>query len=115
VVRGDRPYGQRKVELWYRIANAASTAMKNQRWLRGGRACIDMHASCGVNLIAGTDELRWGTSLLSLQVAYPFDTYVFCERKRRLASALAERIADPNLFGFHVLDLDLGRRTSESS
>lgn len=109
-VRVDHPYGRDKVHLWHNFASAASTAMRGQRW-SAGRACVDLHASCGINRITETGELRWGSALAALWLAYPFDTYVFCERNQKDAAVLAERIEDRDLFGHYVLTLDLGTET----
>lgn len=108
VVRPDHPYGRAKVKLWHDYASAAATAMRGKPSMPW-RVCVDMYASCGVNQVGG--ELRWGSALLALQVAYPFDMYVFCEEKPKLASALAERIADRDQFGYDPLLLDLGSKT----
>jgi three-Cys-motif partner protein len=104
-VRLDHEYALEKVELWWRMASTASLAMR-RKW--PWRACIDTHAACGVNRIRETNELRWGSALLALQISYPFDMYVFCEQNRRSAMALTERIADDDLFGYDPLTLDLG-------
>lgn len=88
------------------MAGTASVAMRHKRWLPW-RACIDLHAACGVNRITETGELHWGSALLSLQIAYLFDMYVFCDESRKATTALTERIADDH-FGYEPLALDLG-------
>jgi len=106
MVRPDHKYGLEKVELWWRMAGTASAAMRHKRWIPW-RVCMDMHSSCGVNRIKETGKLHWGSALLSLQIAYLFDMYVFCETSRRAATTLTERIADDH-FGYEPLALDLG-------
>lgn len=80
--------------------------MRNKRWIPW-RCCIDMHAACGVNRIKESGKLHWGSAPLSLQIAYPFDVYVFCEQDPKAATALTERLADDH-FGYEPLSLDLG-------
>lgn len=106
MVRDDHEYGLEKVKLWWRMAGTASVAMRNKRWIPW-RVCIDMHASCGVNRIVETGDLWWGTAPLALQIAYPFDMYVFCDQSPAATRALTERLAD-DAFGYEPLGLDLG-------
>lgn len=90
------------------MAQTASSAMKD-KWRY--RVCLDLYAGCGVNLIQERNKLWWGTAPLSLKIAYPFDTYVFCEEDSKCATALTERLADPDWFGLDPLTLDLGSET----
>jgi three-Cys-motif partner protein len=106
LVRDDHEYGLEKVELWWRMAGTASLAMRKQRYIPW-RVCVDLYSGCGVNNIQELPALWWGSALLSLQIAYPFDMYVFCERDHAHATVLAERVAGDS-FGYEPLLLDLG-------
>lgn len=102
-------YNTEKVRYWGRIVNTAARATKH-KW-RGRRGCIDVFAAEGFNRDEDTGELSWGTPLLSLSVDDPFDFYFFNDSDPDAAYTLAERIADPRLFGMPVFELDLGSET----
>jgi three-Cys-motif partner protein len=103
--RSVHPYDRIKMHLWGGIVNASATAMKN-KW-SGRRTCIDLFASYGLNRIADSGELCWGSALLALHADDGFDTYIFCDKDPRATHVLCERIADPIYFGMPVFDLDI--------
>lgn len=94
------------MRYWGRIVNTAARATKH-KWA-GRRSCIDVFAAEGFNRDRDTDELSWGTPLLALSVDDPFDFYFFNDGDADATRTLAERIADPHLFGMPVFPLDLG-------
>ena len=102
-------YNTEKVRYWGRIVNTAARATKNT-W-KGRRGCIDLFAAEGFNRDVDTAELSWGSPLLSLSVDDPFDFYFFNDYDPDAAYTLAERIADPHLFGMPVFELDMGSET----
>jgi three-Cys-motif partner protein len=103
-------YNSEKVRYWGRIVNTAARATK-KAWA-GRRGCIDLFAAEGFNRDVDTGELSWGSPLLALSVDDPFDFYFFNDADPDAAHTLAERIADPHLFGLSVFALDIGSESA---
>ena len=99
-------YSYDKAHYWGGMVNAASRAMRGP--FSGRRACIDLFASYGFNRDKANGELSWGSALLALHADDGFDVYIFCDRDPRATAVLAERIADPHIFGLDPLSVDLG-------
>jgi len=78
----------------YRIVNLYdtlfSTGMKN-KW--ECRVYIDLYSGAGYSRIKGTKKIIRGSPMIALNVAHPFDKYIFCEKDESLMSALKERVA----------------------
>lgn len=70
-------------------AQLFSTGMKN-RW--PSRVYIDLCAGSGFSQIEGTTQLYYGSPLLALGVADPFNRYILCERDDESFAALHERV-----------------------
>ena len=99
-------YNTEKVRYWGRIVNVAARVTKH-KWA-GRRGCVDLFAAEGFNRDKETNELSWGSALLSLSVDDPFDVYFFNDSDPNATHTLAERIASPELFDLPVFALDLG-------
>ena len=52
---------------------------------------IDLYAGAGVNQIRGTQRLVYGSPLIALLLDYPFDKYIFCDKRRQNIAALKQR------------------------
>ncbi len=77
----------RLVSLYDRLF---STGMK-RKW--DTRVYIDLYAGAGFVRIKNTDRLLFGSPLLALDVADPFDKYIFCEENSTLLNALERRVS----------------------
>jgi three-Cys-motif partner protein len=74
-----------------------------KKW--SSRIYVELYAGAGLGRVKGTSKLITGSPLLALQVADPFDKYVFCEEVPENLKALeirAKRIA-PNADITYVL------------
>lgn len=82
------------VEQKYRYvgmyAQLFSTGMKN-RWKR--RVYLDLFSGPGHSRIRGTTRVVLGSPLLALDLADPFDAYIFGDDDSRAANALRTRVA----------------------
>ena len=100
-----KPHTHDKLYYWTRISQAVARSTKTT-W-SGKRACIDLHASYGVNQDTSTHQLHWGSALLALQAFDPFDVYVFGDIDPRATEALAARAEALHVPGASVYRLDL--------
>lgn len=103
-VRKIRPHTHDKLHYWGCYLEAASTATKTRFDVR---VCADLFAAHGVCEDSTTRERVWGTSLLSLHVASPFDLYFFNDLDPQASTALAHRAREIGVSGSSVLTLDL--------
>ena len=87
--RSIKPHTHDKLHYWGCYLEAASTALKRQ--FPGVRVCADLFASFGVCADSKTGERCWGSALLSLQVAAPFDLYFFNDINPEATKTLAAR------------------------
>jgi three-Cys-motif partner protein len=55
------------------------------------RVFIDLYSGAGIAKIRGTGRLVMGSPLIALNVADPFDSYVFCEKDEEKLEALKQR------------------------
>jgi three-Cys-motif partner protein len=83
---------------------AASTA--TSRAFSGRRVCADLFAGFGV-CEDETGERSWGSALMALQVAVPFDTYFFNDIDPEATAVLAQRARDIGVQGPSAFELDL--------
>src|SRR4051794_5461830 len=93
-----------KLRYWGCYLEAASTALKRTFSIR---VCADLFAGFGV--CSDKDgTLRWGSALLALQVAAPFDVYFFNDLSPEAAHALAHRAREIGIAraSIHTLDLN---------
>src|SRR5713101_4027655 len=91
-VRQIRPYALDKIHYWGNFLEAASTATR--RAFPGTRVCADIFCAYGVCEDKDTSARSWGTALVGLQVAVPFDLYFFNDLDPEAAGATAARARD---------------------
>jgi hypothetical protein len=103
-VRGIKPHTHDKLDFWCRYILFASNATRGK--FAEGRVCADLFSGPGV-CVDNAGQRAWGTAMLSLQVASPFETYFFNDINPDLTAALAERACGLGLQGASVLTLDL--------
>lgn len=106
-----KPHSEEKIHYWGCFAEAAATVTKrtsSRVKFSGRRACLDLFASNGFCEVVGTGKLTWGSALVALQLAYPFDVYVFNDISRETTDTLAARAEDVGVDGAAVFRLDLG-------
>jgi len=82
-------WAEDKYKLVFLYNRLFSTGMKN-RW--NARVYIDLYSGPGVVHVRDTRRFMWGSPLLALQVADPFDKYIFCEKNPQYIAALKERV-----------------------
>jgi len=88
-----RGWAETKYRLLALYDELFSTGMKN-KWDQ--RVYIDLYSGAGVSHILGTSRFLKGSPIIALNVASPFDKYIFCEENEQLLEALklrAHRIA----------------------
>ena len=66
-----------------------STGMKN-KWDK--RIYIDLYSGSGYSKDETTGEISLGSPLIALDVADPFDKYIFCEENKKKLAALETRV-----------------------
>jgi three-Cys-motif partner protein len=103
--RSIKPHTHDKLHYWGCYLEAASTALKRQ--FLGVRVCADLFAGYGVCADSKTQERCWGSALLSLQVAAPFDLYFFNDIKPEATKTLAARAHELGISGAVVYELEL--------
>lgn len=103
--RSIRPYALDKIHYWGNFLEAASTATR--RAFPGVRVCADFFSAFGVCQMKDTGERSWGSALVSLQVAVPFDLYFFNDLDPEATHAVAARAREIGVQGAHVFELDL--------
>ena len=86
-------WAERKYRLLWHYANLFATSMKH-KWDQ--RVFIDLFSGAGFASIRGTERVVQTSSLLALQVADPFDCYVFCDSDVRCIEALKKRVERVN-------------------
>lgn len=84
-----REWTERKHDVLRYYAEMFSTGMKDQWDLR---VYVDLYAGPGMVQPDGRDHLVRGSPLLALDVPYPFDRYIFAEKKPEYMEALRERV-----------------------
>ena len=72
------------------LKHCFSTGMKS-KW--DTRVYIDLFAGSGMVRVRDTKKFLWGSPLLALQLADPFDKYIFCESNSTALGALQSRVA----------------------
>jgi hypothetical protein len=102
-VRQIKPHTHDKLHYWGCYLEAASTSTKNKFRVR---ICADLFAAHGV-CEESSGRRVWGTSLLSLQVASPFDLYFFNDINPEATAALAHRAREIGVAASSVFTLDL--------
>jgi hypothetical protein len=100
-----REYALDKIYYWGNFLEAASTATK--RAFSGRRVCADLFCGYGVCEDKVTGERSWGTALVGLQAAVPFDVYFFNDLDPEAACATAVRAREIGVQGASVFELDL--------
>ncbi|MCJ7486867.1 MAG: three-Cys-motif partner protein TcmP [Candidatus Aminicenantes bacterium] len=83
-------WAEQKYRLLWNYADLFATSMKN-KW--DERGYIDLFAGAGYARIRGTSRIVQSSSLLALQVADPFDFYIFCDADSNRLASLRERAA----------------------
>jgi three-Cys-motif partner protein len=73
-----------------RYIDAFTTAMRDKRW--HGLHYIDLFAGAGIERLARSNRLDWGSPLLAAQTRYPFDRLHLCEKNPRKQHALKTRL-----------------------
>lgn len=82
-------WAERKYRLLWHYANLFATSMKH-KWDQ--RVFIDLFSGAGHARIRGSERVVQTSSLLALQVADPFDCYVFCDSDSRCIDSLKKRV-----------------------
>lgn len=107
-----RDYALDKIHYWGNFLEAASTATK--RAFPGTRVCADLFCAYGVGEDKVTNARSWGTPLVGLQVAVPFDIYFFNDLNPEAAQATAARAREIGVQGASVFELDLRKENGLS-
>jgi three-Cys-motif partner protein len=84
-----RRWAETKYRLIALYDELFATGMK-RKWDK--RVYIDLYSAAGYGRIKGTDTILLGSPLIALQVANPFDKYIFCEQDEELLDALKTRV-----------------------
>lgn len=100
-----RDYALDKIHYWGNYLEAASTALR--RAFPGTRVCADLFCSYGVGEDKATHVRSWGSALVGLQVAVPFDVYFFNDVDPDATAAMAQRAREIGVQGASVFELDL--------
>jgi three-Cys-motif partner protein len=82
------PWGENKYRLFWYYADLFATSMK-EKWHQ--RVYLDLFTGAGRARIEGTERIVLGSPLLALEIAHPFDRYIFCDRNRECIEALKMR------------------------
>jgi three-Cys-motif partner protein len=82
------PWAEEKYRLFRIYASLFATSMR-RKWTH--RVYIDLFAGPGRSAIRGTNRIVPGSPTIGLGVPDPYTKYIFCERERKLASALRKR------------------------
>ncbi len=82
-------WAEEKYRLLWCYADLFATSMK-KTW--DERCYIDLFAGSGYARIRGTSRVVQSSSFLALQVADPFDCYIFCDSDPRCISSLETRV-----------------------
>ncbi|HET8894906.1 MAG TPA: three-Cys-motif partner protein TcmP [Gaiellaceae bacterium] len=107
-----RDYALDKIHYWGNFLEAASTATK--RAFPGTRVCADLFCASGVGENKVNGARSWGTALVGLQVAVPFDVYFFNDLNPDAARATATRAREIGVQGASVFELDLRKENGLS-
>lgn len=107
-----RDYALDKIHYWGNFLEAASTATK--RAFPGTRVCADLFCASGVGEHKVTGARSWGTALVGLQVAVPFDLYFFNDLDPDATQATAVRAREIGVQGASVFELDLRKENGLS-
>ena len=86
-------WAERKYRLLWHYANLFATSMK-YKWDQ--RVFIDLFSGAGYARIRGTERVVQTSSLLALQVADPFDRYIFCDSDANCIDSLKKRVEKIN-------------------
>lgn len=73
-----------------RYIDAFTSAMKNKGW--AGLHYIDLFAGAGIECLAKSKRLEWGSPLIAAKAPYPFTRLHLCEIKSDKYEALAIRV-----------------------
>lgn len=73
-----------------RYIDAFTTAMKSKRW--SAINYVDLFSGAGLERIAGTNQLEWGSPLIAAQAPAPFSKLYLCEQNREKYEALRSRL-----------------------
>jgi three-Cys-motif partner protein len=89
-------WAEEKYRLLWHYADLFATSMKH-KW--DTRCYIDLFSGSGYARIRGTNRVVKSSSLLALQVADPFDYYIYCDSDSDCISALKKRVTnlDPSV------------------
>ena len=99
-----REYALDKIHYWGNFFNAASTATRVKFPVR---VCADLFCSFGVGEDKQTHVRNWGTALVALQAAVPFDLYFFNDLDPQATCVIAERAREIGVQGASVFEIDL--------
>lgn len=83
------PWAEQKYRLVAIFNKLFSTGMK-YKW--SCRTYIDLFAGAGRTRIRGTNKILAGSPLLALNVADPYDMYIFCEKDEKRLDDLRARV-----------------------
>lgn len=83
-------WSKQKYDLISNYAKIFATGMKN-KW--DCRVYIDLFAGPGMSRIKNTNRIIKASPLLSIDIPYKFDKYIFCEKDRRKIDSLQKRIS----------------------
>jgi three-Cys-motif partner protein len=99
-----KPHSLNKIHYWGNFLQAAATA--TSRAFVGRRVCADLFSAYGV-CTDKTGGRSWGTALVALQTAIPFDVYFFNDVDPEATRVLAKRAEMIGVQGASVFELDL--------
>jgi three-Cys-motif partner protein len=85
-----RPHSEQKYERIKYLAEMFASGMKD-KW--ECRVYLDLFSGCGYSRVEGTDRILQNSSLLAMDIAFPFDRYIFCEKDNKKIEALRTRVA----------------------
>lgn len=83
-------WSREKHHFLARYIDGVTTAMKSKRW--SALNYVDLFSGAGLERIAGTNQLEWGSPLIAAQAPAPFSKLYLCEQNREKYEALRSRL-----------------------
>jgi three-Cys-motif partner protein len=85
-------WSREKHHFLARYVDAFTTAMKGKAW-SGGLHYVDLFSGAGIERIATSAQLEWGSPLIAAQARFPFKKLHLCERDPLKCQALGARVS----------------------